>query len=99
MILKSLRLNLIQKLRRNDYNNIYIFLHFRKLSEVLITYSTGKKYKIKMKDSICYTALILEEDSISLKIKDRAGESIILNKDNIHKSMLLEQDSESGVNV
>jgi len=52
-------------------------------------YRTGIKYKILMNDGICYTALVLEEDSVQLRFTDRSGEEIAINKKFIHKSKLL----------
>ena len=46
-------------------------------------YAIGKNYKIEMPNSIFYTAEILEEDTHSIRIKDRYDEELILRKESI----------------
>ncbi len=61
-------------------------------------YQTGQTYKIQMKvlstdkKPIRYTAVILEEDALQIKIKDLFGEEVILNKSEMRQCKLVGQD-------
>ena len=62
-------------------------------------YRTGQKYKIQLKHTdsskpIIYTAEILEEDSLQIQIRDARGEEIVLNKDEIRQSKLIQDNTE-----
>ncbi len=54
----------------------------------------GQIYKIQLRERevddrpITYTAEILEEDSIQIKVRARSGEELILNKSEIRQSKL-----------
>ena len=61
-------------------------------------YKTGQKYKIQLKNKdsskpIIYTAEILEEDSLQIQIRDVKGEEIVLNKDEIRQSKLIQYNT------
>ena len=55
-------------------------------------YTIGKEYKIQLKNKIYYQAIILEEDNIQLRIKDKFGDEIIINKDEILQSKLVQNN-------
>lgn len=58
-------------------------------------YRIGQRYKLQMKNEeqnskpIFYTAEILDEDDIQIKIKDKHNEEFVLNKSEIKQSKLL----------
>ena len=56
-------------------------------------YRVGQIYKIQLKNSITYTALILDEDNSQIKIQDRYGEEMIITKSEIIQSKLIAQNS------
>jgi len=55
-------------------------------------YTTGKEYKIQLKNKIFYQAIVLDEDNIQLKIKDKFGDEFIINKDEILQSKLIQNN-------
>lgn len=60
-------------------------------------YSPDKVYKIKTKDGLHFTAKVIEEDQFSIKIVSEIdGQEDILNKENILKARLRDQDSTGG---
>ncbi len=64
-------------------------------------YRIGQKYKLELKKKpelkkpIIYTARILEEDDIQIKIKtvEPYNEELVVNKSEIAQSKLIDQDS------
>ena len=55
-------------------------------------FRTGQKYKIEIKKGIFYTGLIVEESDTLISIKTDRGEEVVLNKNHILQSILLEQN-------
>jgi len=53
-------------------------------------YEQHRIYKFQLQTGINYTAEVLEEDSINIKIKTIRGEILILNKQTLNQSKLLE---------
>ncbi len=58
-------------------------------------YSKGKKYKFEIKGRIFYTGIVIDEDNSQIKIKTIRNEELILTKDSIVQSKLME-DSIGG---
>ncbi len=56
-------------------------------------YRIGKKYKLELKKGIFYTATILEEDDIQIKIKTKFDEELVINKTDLLQSKLIDQNS------
>ena len=61
-------------------------------------YGYGKLYKIEIKKGIFYTGRILEEDTISIRIKTIRNEELILNKSEIVRAELEDRtgDNDAG---
>jgi len=53
-------------------------------------YNLGKKYKIEIEGRIFYTAIILEEDKIQIKVKTIRDEELIITKTSIVQSKLMD---------
>lgn len=60
-------------------------------------YRIGKTYKFEIKEKIFYTGIVLEEDTVQLRIKTIRDEELILNKGEIRQSKLIEQDNIGGL--
>ena len=54
-------------------------------------YRTDRLYKIQLKNEICYTGYITEEDELNIKIRTTRNEIIILSKDSIRQSREVEE--------
>ena len=52
-------------------------------------YRTGKTYKLRLEGDIFYTGVVVEEDSISIRVKTIRDEELILNKNRIVRSELM----------
>jgi len=55
-------------------------------------FQTNLKYKLKVKQKgkiTIYTALVIDEDELFVKFKDKNGEEITLKKENISESKCL----------
>lgn len=55
-------------------------------------YNIGAEYKIQLKNKIFYQAIILDEDNIQLKIKDKFDNEIIISKNEISQSKLIQEN-------
>ena len=60
-----------------------------------MVYRTGQKWKFEYKETIHYTATILEVTTIELFIKDRIGKIFGLKRDLITNAMMI-QDRTDG---
>lgn len=57
-------------------------------------YRTGQKWKIQTKGDIQYTAEILSVSEHELCFKDKDDETIVLNRDEIKRSKLIEDSTD-----
>ena len=48
----------------------------------------GKSYKVEMKKGIYYTGVVTEEDAVSIRLKTKRGEELVLNKGEILQALL-----------
>ena len=53
-------------------------------------YKLNKQYKFELPNRIFYTATVLEEDSINVRILTRMNENIVLSKNSIIQSKEIE---------
>lgn len=59
-------------------------------------YTTGQIYKLELKNKIFYTAKIIQEDVIQIKVLTKFNEELIINKDSIVQSKLLTEKGDSN---
>ena len=61
-------------------------------------YRTGESYKIELNTGIFYTGIIIEEEAGQILIKTIRNEELILNKAEIRRARLLEQNGDKNDN-